>query len=69
MKEEVSQDKKLTIDSWEVEEGLRTLQRAEEIKQNSELMELISKKAALNKKVLDDLANRAEILFPKTKEK
>lgn len=56
--------KKLTIDSWEVYDALRTLTRAEEIKQNNELMELVTKKAAIQKKVLDDLAGRANKLYP-----
>lgn len=54
---------KLTIDSWEVDDALRTLIRAEEIKQNKELMELVAKKAALQKKVTDELTSRADKLF------
>ena len=59
---------KLTIDSWEVDEALRTLIRAEEIKQNKELMELVTKKAAIQKEVTDNLVNRADKLFTTMKE-
>ncbi|MBR3655284.1 MAG: hypothetical protein IKR34_02260 [Candidatus Gastranaerophilales bacterium] len=54
---------KLTIDSWEVEDALRTLIKAEEIKQNKELMDLVAKKAALQKKVTDALTSRADKLY------
>ena len=66
MNETVCEKKRLTIDSWEVDDALRTLIRAEEIKQNKELMDLVTKKAALQKKVTDELATRANILFTKT---
>lgn len=66
MNETVCEKKHLTIDSWEVNDALRTLIRAEEIKQNKELMDLVTKKAALQKKVTDELATRANILFTKT---
>lgn len=58
----------LTINSWEVEDAMRTLTRAEEIKQNKELMELVAKKAQVQKKVLDDLAGRANALYPTMKD-
>lgn len=61
--EETAEKPKLTIDSWQVDDALRTLIRAEEIKQNKELMDLVTKKAALQKKVTDELANRADKLF------
>ena len=57
-------NKKLTIDCWEVDDALRTLVRAEEIKQNKELMDLVSKKAALQQKITDELASRANKLYP-----
>lgn len=60
---EEAEKPKLTIDSWQVDDALRTLIRAEEIKQNKELMDLVTKKAALQKKVTDELANRADKLF------
>lgn len=60
---EETEKQKLTIDSWQVDDALRTLIRAEEIKQNKELMELVTKKAALQKKVTDELASRADKLF------
>lgn len=60
---EETEKPKLTIDSWQVDDALRTLIRAEEIKQNKELMDLVTKKAALQKKVTDELANRADKLF------
>lgn len=63
MEETASEKPKLTIDSWQVDDALRTLIRAEEIKQNKELMDLVTKKAALQKKVTDELANRADKLF------
>lgn len=47
---------------------MRTLTRAEEIKQNKELMELVAKKAQVQKKVLDDLAGRANALYPTMKD-
>lgn len=69
MNSEVAAEKpKLTIDSWEVDEALRTLIRAEEIKQNKELMELVTKKAAIQKEVTDNLVNRADKLFTTMKE-
>ena len=63
MEENAAEKQKLTIDSWQVDDALRTLIRAEEIKQNKELMDLVTKKAALQKKVTDELANRADKLF------
>lgn len=66
--EVVAEKPKLTIDSWEVDEALRTLIRAEEIKQNKELMELVTKKAAIQKEVTDNLVNRADKLFTTMKE-
>lgn len=63
MEETAAKKQKLTIDSWQVDDALRTLIRAEEIKQNKELMDLVTKKAALQKKVTDELANRADKLF------
>lgn len=63
MEETATEKQKLTIDSWQVDDALRTLIRAEEIKQNKELMDLVTKKAALQKKVTDELANRADKLF------
>lgn len=66
--EVVAEKPKLTIDSWEVDEALRTLIRAEEIKQNKELMELVAKKAAIQKEVTDNLVNRADKLFTTMKE-
>lgn len=63
MEETAAEKPKLTIDSWQVDDALRTLIRAEEIKQNKELMDLVTKKAALQKKVTDELANRADKLF------
>jgi RPA family protein len=63
MEETAAEKQKLTIDSWQVDDALRTLIRAEEIKQNKELMDLVTKKAALQKKVTDELANRADKLF------
>jgi len=68
MEESVAEKPKLTIDSWEVDEALRTLIRAEEIKQNKELMELVAKKAAIQKEVTDNLVNRADKLFTSMKE-
>ena len=68
MEETVAEKPKLTIDSWEVNEALRTLIRAEEIKQNKELMELVAKKAAIQKEVTDNLVNRADKLFTSMKE-
>lgn len=70
MSEEVSNsnDKKITIDSWEVDDALRTLTKAEEIRQNKELMDFVAKKAATQKKVLDELAGRAEALYPTMKD-
>lgn len=59
--------KKLTIDCWEVDDALRTLTRAEEIKQNKELMDLVAQKAATQKKITDELASRAEKLYPSMK--
>lgn len=59
------EEEKLTIDSWKVDDALRTLTKAEEIKQNKELMDLVTKKAATQKKVLDDLASRANTLYSK----
>ena len=66
--EVVAEKPKLTMDSWEVDEALRTLIRAEEIKQNKELMELVTKKAAIQKEVTDNLVNRADKLFTTMKE-
>ena len=66
--EVVAEKPKLTIDSWEVDEALRPLIRAEEIKQNKELMELVTKKAAIQKEVTDNLVNRADKLFTTMKE-
>ena len=63
MEDDTVEKPKLTIDSWQVDDALRTLIRAEEIKQNKELMDLVTKKAALQKKVTDELANRADKLF------
>lgn len=63
MEETAAEKQKLTINSWQVDDALRTLIRAEEIKQNKELMDLVTKKAALQKKVTDELANRADKLF------
>lgn len=63
MEETASEKPKLTIDSWQVDDALRTLIKAEEIKQNTELMDLVTKKAALQKKVTDELSNRADKLF------
>ncbi|RAI15333.1 MAG: hypothetical protein DKM22_04275 [Candidatus Melainabacteria bacterium] len=63
MEETAAEKPKLTIDSWQVDDALRTLIRAEEIKQNKELMDLVTKKAALQKKVTDELASRADKLF------
>lgn len=63
MEETAAEKQKLTIDSWQVDDALKTLIRAEEIKQNKELMDLVTKKAALQKKVTDELANRADKLF------
>lgn len=60
---EETEKQKLTIDSWQVDDALRTVIRAEEIKQNKELMDLVTKKAALQKKVTDELASRADKLF------
>lgn len=60
---EETEKQKLTIDSWQVDDALRTLIRAEEIKQNKELMDLVTKKAALQKKVTDELVSRADKLF------
>ena len=57
----------LTINSWEVEDAIRTLTRAEEIKSNKKLMDLVAKKAQVQKKVLDDLAGRANVLYPTMK--
>ena len=68
MEETGAEKPKLTIDSWEVDEALRTLIRAEEIKQNKELMELVAKKAAIQKEVTDNLVNRADKLFTSMKE-
>ena len=68
MEETVAEKPKLTIDSWEVDEALRTLIRAEEIKQNKELMGLVAKKAAIQKEVTDNLVNRADKLFTSMKE-
>jgi len=59
--------KKLTIDSWEVDDALRTLIRAREIESNKELMDLVQKKAALQKQVTDELASRADKLFTSMK--
>lgn len=61
--EAVSDKEQLTIDSWQVEEAMRTLIKAEEIKQNKVLMDLVAKKAALQKKVTDDLAQRANRIY------
>lgn len=69
MEETKCEKPKLTIDSWEVDEALRVLIRAEEIKQNKELMELVSKKAAIQKEVTDKLVNRADKLFTTMEEK
>jgi len=63
------EEEKLTIDSWKVDDALRTLTKAEEIKQNKELMDLVTKKAATQKKVLDDLASRANTLYSKMEDK
>ena len=60
---EETEKQKLTIDSWQVDDGLRTVIRAEEIKQNKELRDLVTKKAALQKKVTDELVSRADKLF------
>lgn len=60
---EETQKEKLTIDSWQVDDAMRTLIRAEEIKQDKELMELVAKKAALQKKITDELAGRADKLY------
>lgn len=60
---EETQKEKLTIDSWQVDDAMRTLIRAEEIKQDKELMELVAKKAALHKKITDELAGRADKLY------
>ena len=60
---EETEKQKLTIDSWQVDDALRTVMRAEEIKQNKELMDLVTKKAALQKKVTDELVSRADKLF------
>lgn len=68
MEETQAEKTELTIDSWQVEEALRTLIRAEEIKQNKELMELVTKKAAIQKQVTDNLVNRANKLFTTMKE-
>lgn len=63
------EEEKLTIDSWKVDDALRTLTKAEEIKQDKELMDLVTKKAATQKKVLDDLASRANTLYSKMEDK
>jgi hypothetical protein len=65
----MEEERKLTIDSWQVDDALRTLTKAEEIKQNKELMDLVTKKAATQKKVLDDLASRANTLYSKMEDK
>ena len=65
----MEEERKLTIDSWQVDDDLRTLTKAEEIKQNKELMDLVTKKAATQKKVLDDLAARANSLYSKMEDK
>lgn len=63
MEETAVEKEKLTIDSWKVDDAMRTLIRAEEIKQDKELMELVAKKAALQKKITDELAGRADKLY------
>lgn len=63
MEETAVEKEKLTIDSWQVDDAMRTLIRAEEIKQDKELMELVAKKAALQKKITDELAGRADKLY------
>lgn len=63
MEDDKVEPKKLTIDSWEVDDALRTLIRAKEIETNKELMDLVQKKAALQKQVTDELASRADKLF------
>lgn len=63
MEETAAEKEKLTIDSWQVDDAMRTLIRAEEIKQDKELMELVAKKAALQKKITDELAGRADKLY------
>lgn len=68
MEETKEAPKKLTIDSWEVDDALRTLIRAREIETNKELMDLVQKKAALQKQVTDELASRADKLFTTMKE-
>lgn len=68
MEETKEVPKKLTIDSWEVDDALRTLIRAREIETNKELMDLVQKKAALQKQVTDELASRADKLFTTMKE-
>jgi hypothetical protein len=68
MEETKEEPKKLTIDSWEVDDALRTLIRAREIETNKELMDLVQKKAALQKQVTDELASRADKLFTTMKE-
>jgi len=60
--------KELTINSWEVEEAMRTLTRAEELKQDEKLMELVAKKAQIQKQVVDKLAGRANALYPTMKD-
>lgn len=63
MEDDKVEPKKLTIDSWQVDDALRTLIRAKEIETNKELMDLVQKKAALQKQVTDELASRADKLF------
>jgi len=65
----MEEERKLTIDSWQVDDALKTLTKAEEIKQNKDLMDLVTKKAATQKKVLDDLASRANSLYTKMEDK
>lgn len=74
--EAVSCSKPKEIDEWEVQDALRTLTRAEEIKSDPKLMKLVEAKAkeqqamlgkALGQKVEDTKKTQAEILYKKEK--
>lgn len=56
------------IEDWEVDDALRTLTKAEEIKTNEPLMKLVAEKAEVQKGALDKIT-AADVLFGKKKGK
>ena len=58
----VSQNMKAEERKWEIQSALSTLQRAEEIKNNSSLMKDVKKAAGLEAKRLQTLANGGSVM-------